>query len=101
MGGKLRKGRATAPRSDDAFEFGLPALCACISWFGATRLDCERAARCRQHVVHVWSRKVVIRDNGACMGPDIPTRGNRMLYCSRRLVACLMGMFSVLTLDAV
>jgi hypothetical protein len=50
-------------------------------------LDCERAAGCRQHVVHVASRKVVIRENGACLELDIPTRGNRMSYCSRQLVA--------------
>jgi hypothetical protein len=45
-------------------------------------------------------RKVVIRDDGACLEPVIPTRGSRMSYCSRQLVVCLMCVFSVLVLDA-
>jgi hypothetical protein len=45
----------------------------------------REAAGCRQHGVHVVSRKVVIRDKMAVREPGVPTRGSRMSHCSRRL----------------
>lgn len=56
---------------------------------------CERVAGCRQRVIHDVSQKVVIRDNMAVLEPVIPTRGSRMLHCSRH-GACVMRMFSEL-----